>query len=45
MVPMSPSIGESGAAVTGSDSVEGSTGGLAEVTAAPHPSPETMTVP
>ena len=43
MVPDSPGIGESGAAITGSESVEGSTGGVAEVTAGPHMSPEAIT--
>ena len=45
MPPASPGIGESGAAITGSDSAEGSTGGLAKVTAVPHPSPEAISAP
>ena len=45
MPPSSPGTGEGGAAITGNKSVEGSTGGLAEVTAAPQPSPEAITAP
>ena len=44
MPPASPGIGESRAAITGNALVEGSTGGLAEVNAAPHPSPEAIIV-
>ena len=45
MVPVVPGIGEGGAAITGNELVEGSTGALVEVTAAPYLSPQAMNAP